>query len=253
MGGIAAVLYGGLVYLLSLGTFVYAIAFVGNLPVPHTIDGGLAQPLVPALPTDVMLLGLCAAQYSVSHWWRRLVPKPLEQTTCSLGVSLALLLLFRHWQPMPHAVWTVTHPASAAFLVVVAWLGWGVTLLSTFLIDHWELFGLRQVYARLRGWTLPLPVFRTPFLYQHVRHPVYCGVLLAIWSTPRMTVGHLLFSVTITGYVLVAIHCEERDLLAAFGEPYRRYREQVPMLLPLGTRQYDDMPVHAPPVDLRWP
>jgi protein-S-isoprenylcysteine O-methyltransferase Ste14 len=259
MGGMAAVLYGAIVYLLLLGTFLYAVAFVGNLPAPTTIDGGMGGQPMPALLTDVMLLGLFAVQHSViarpafKGWWKRIVPPPVERTTWLACASVTLLLLLWHWRPIPRPVWAVTDPATAALLDVLSWLGWGIALVSTFLINHFELLGLRQAYARVRGWTLPPPVFSTPFLYQHVRHPIYFGFLLAVWSAPRMSVGHLLFAVATTGYIRIAIYFEERDLIATFGEPYRRYREQVPMLLPLGTRQFDDAPVPAPPADLRWP
>jgi protein-S-isoprenylcysteine O-methyltransferase Ste14 len=249
MGGIAAILYGGLVYLVFLGTFLYAIAFVGNLPVPKTIDSGEVGPVGPALVIDTLLLAVFAIQHSLmarpafKRWWTRFLPQPVERTTYVLFASLALLLLYWQWRPIPEMIWSVTNPTGALVLQAVFWVGWGVVLLSTFLINHFELFGVRQVYARLRGETLPQPVFRTPLLYKKVRHPIYLGFLLAFWATPSMTVGHLLFAVATTGYILIGIHLEERDLVAIFGDQYRRYREQVAMLIPLPGRKAESLPV----------
>jgi protein-S-isoprenylcysteine O-methyltransferase Ste14 len=211
MGGIASVLYGAAVYSLFFVTFLYAMAFVGNLPVPKTIDSGAEGPLIPALVIDTLLLGLFAIQHSVmarpafKRWWTRFVPHAVERTTYVLLASLALVLLFWLWRPI--------------------------------LINHFELFGLRQVWARLRGHTLPEPKFRTPFIYKRVRHPIYLGFLLAFWATPVMTAGHLLFAVATTGYILIGIWLEERDLVDLFGDQYRRYREQVSMLIPLPGRK----------------
>jgi protein-S-isoprenylcysteine O-methyltransferase Ste14 len=251
MGAIASLLYGGLVYLVFLATFLYAIAFVGNLPVPKTIDSGELGPLVTVLVIDTLLLGLFAIQHSVmarpafKRWWTRFVPSLVERTTYVLLASLTLLLLYWQWRPIPELVWSVTNPTGALALQAVFWVGWGVVLLSTFLINHFELFGLRQVYARLRGETLPPPVFKTPLFYKRVRHPIYLGFLLAFWATPTMTVGHLLFAVATTGYILIGIYLEERDLIALFGDQYRRYREQVSMLIPLPRRKVAGSPPMA--------
>ena len=243
MGGIASVLYGAVVYLLFFGTFLYAIAFTGNLPVPKTIDTGPEGPLVPALVIDTLLLGLFAIQHSVmarpafKRWWTRFVPHAVERTTYVLLASLVLVALFVHWHPILAPVWSVTNPAGILAIQVVFWLGYGLVLLSTFLLNHFELFGLRQVWARLRGRELPAPQFRTPFLYKRTRHPLYLGFLLAFWAAPTMTAGHLLFAVATTGYILIGIWLEERDLIALFGDQYRRYREQVSMLIPLPGRK----------------
>jgi len=256
MGGIAAVLYGAIVYLFFFVTFLYAIAFVGNLPAPKTIDTGPEGPFVPALVIDTLLLGLFAIQHSVmarpafKRWWTRFVPHAVERTTYVLLASLILAALFVHWQPILAPVWTVTNPLAVALLHAVFWVGWGLVLLSTFLINHFELFGLRQVWARLRGRSLPEPVFRTPFLYKRVRHPLYLGFLLAFWSAPAMTAGHLLFTVATTGYILIGVWLEERDLVDLFGDQYRRYREQVSMLIPLPGRKARPEPSEA---DLKRP
>jgi protein-S-isoprenylcysteine O-methyltransferase Ste14 len=238
MAGIASLLYGVIAYSLFLATFLYAVAFVGDLPVPKTIDSGDAGPLAPALLIDIILLGIFAIQHSVmarpafKNWWTSFVPQPVERTTYVLLASLALVLLYWQWQPIQQSVWSITDPVGAAVAQAVFWCGWATVLLSTFMINHFELFGLRQVYARLRSRTLPPPVFRTPFLYKRVRHPLYFGFLLAFWATPSMTAGHLLFAIGTTCYILIAIQLEERDLIALFGNQYRQYRKQVSMLIP---------------------
>ncbi len=235
-------LYGILTYLLSFATLLYTIAFTGNLPVPKAIDTGATAPTPAAVAIDVLLIGLFAIQHSVmarpafKRAWTRLVPHAIERSTYILLASASLLLLYWQWCPIAGTVWSATGPIAVPVLHAIFWAGWGLVLLSTFLINHFELFGLQQVYARLRSQPLPPPEFRTPSLYKWVRHPLYLGLLLAFWATPSMTLGHLLFSVANTGYILIGLSLEERDLVAVFGDRYRRYREQVAMLIPLPKR-----------------
>jgi protein-S-isoprenylcysteine O-methyltransferase Ste14 len=242
---ILSALYGLVVYIFFLATFVYAIGFVGNLTLlPKTIDSGADVTLVEALAVNLALLGLFAVQHSVmarggfKRWWTTKITEPLERSTFVLAASASLALLLWQWRPIPEPVlWSVSDPVGRFVLQAVSGLGWGVLLISTFLINHFELFGLQQVWANLRGQALPAPVFRTPLFYRYVRHPIYLGFVLAFWATPQMTAGHLLFAAACTGYILIGIWFEERDLIALFGQRYRVYREQVGMLVPkLGTR-----------------
>jgi protein-S-isoprenylcysteine O-methyltransferase Ste14 len=239
MARILGTIYGIMVYLVFLGTFLYAIGFVENVLVPKSIDSPEGGPVsAAALLVNAALLGIFAVQHSVmarpafKHRWTRIVPKSVERSTFVLFASAALILLYWQWQPITSLVWTVTEPAPMQLLAGASWLGWAMVLVSTFLISHFELFGVVQVLARLRGRPLPEPKFRTPGLYRYVRHPIYLGFILAFWATPTMTVGHLVFAVATTGYILIGIWFEERDLVAQFGERYRRYRDQVGMLFP---------------------
>jgi protein-S-isoprenylcysteine O-methyltransferase Ste14 len=233
-------LYGLVVYLFFVATFLYAVGFSGNIVVPKSIDtGGAAVPFAEALAVDLLLLGLFAAQHSVmarrsfKRWWTRIVPPVAERSTYVLAATLALALLLWQWRPIgTPVVWRIESDIGAQIVWGIFGLGWAVLLLSTFLIDHFELVGLRQVFARVAGRTPSEQEFRTPLFYRYVRHPLYLGFLLGFWATPVMTAGHLLFSIATTGYILVGIAFEERDLITQFGEPYRTYRSQVGMLLP---------------------
>jgi protein-S-isoprenylcysteine O-methyltransferase Ste14 len=238
MNRIGVFLYGVVCYVCFLVTFLYAIGFVGGFGVLRSIDSPTAGPLGVALLVDVLLLAGFALQHSVmarpafKRWWTRIVPEAAERSTYVLASSLALLLLFWQWRPIGGVVWQVDDPVGRAVLHATFAAGWLTVLTTTFLIDHFDLFGLRQVWFHLRGQAYRPLGFVTPGPYRHVRHPLYVGWLLAFWATPTMTAAHLLFAVTTTGYILVAIQLEERDLGAVHGERYAAYRRSVPMLVP---------------------
>lgn len=242
MAALLAVPYGICAYVLFLFTFLYAIGFVGNLWVPKSIDSGTAGPLLQSLAIDTVLLSIFAIQHSVmarpsfKRMWTRVVPKSVERSTFVLFANLALLLLYWQWRPVLMPVWTVRGTFAIAALNATFWFGWGLALVSTFLISHFELFGLSQVFAQVLGKASSEPRFRTPLLYRYVRHPLYLGFLLAFWAAPSMSAGHLVFSAATTVYILIAIPLEERDLVTLFGNQYRRYRRQVSMLLPIPRR-----------------
>jgi len=215
-----------------------------GLGVPKTIDTGAVTSTTQARGINLLLMSLFAVQHSVmarkqfKEWWTQYVPKSVERSTYVLFASFVLLILYWQWQPIPALVWTVHNPTAGTVLDGVFWLGWVVLVSSTFLISHFELFGLSQAFSRLFGKQLSEAKFRAPLFYRHVRHPIYLGVLLAVWATPTMTVGHLLFSVVITGYILIGIQLEERDLIQQFGDQYRRYRQHAAMLVPLPGRKF---------------
>lgn len=231
--------YGVAAYAVFLAVFIYLIGFVGDILVPKSIDDGATTPLAVALLVDVGLLALFAVQHSVmarqgfKRWWTRIVPRHLERSTYVLIASLILAVVMWGWRPIPGTIWSVESPVAVQALHVLFWLGWGIVLLSTFLIDHFRLFGLKQVWAHLRGEDLQAPEFQTPGLYRVVRHPLYLGFLLAFWSTPQMTGSRLLLAGVWTGWILLAIRLEERDLTEFHGEAYRTYRERVRMLIPV--------------------
>jgi len=235
-------IYGSVSYLIFFGTFLYALGFVGNFGVPTTLDGERTAPLWLGLATDLGLLALFAVQHSLmarpafKRWWTSFVPQPVERSTYVLFSSLALILLFALWQPLGGEVWSVTNPTARALLYALFAFGWGLVLVSTFLINHFDLFGLRQVWLQLRGTPYTTLRFGTPGPYKLVRHPLYVGWLFAFWMTPTMTFAHMLFAVMTTAYILIAIQLEERDLVAEHGERYEAYRRSVPMLVPFSRR-----------------
>jgi len=235
-----AFLYGAISYVIFFVTFLYAIGFVGNIIVPKSIDTlPTAGTFWRGLLANVILLSIFAIQHSVmarpafKKWWTKFVPKPVERSTYVLFSSLALIFMYWQWRAMPDPIWTVTNPIGVYLLWLMFFIGWGLVLFSTFLINHFDLFGLRQVDTYRRGEEYKQLPFGTPVVYRIVRHPIMLGFIIAFWSTPNMSVGHLLFAAVTTAYIIVAIQLEERDLVSFHGEAYEQYRQEVSMLVPI--------------------
>ena len=243
MGPVLILLYGIVAYLIAMASIAYAIGFVGNYWVPKSIDSGSVGPLGKALIVNVLLLGLFAIQHSgmARRGFKKaltaIVPEPIERSTYVLLSALILWLLYWQWRPITDEIWRVDTPIGSTLLQSVYFIGWGIVLLSTFLVNYADLFGLKQVSDHWLGKDAAEPEFKTPALYKIVRHPIYLGFILAFWATPVMTLGHLLFAVATTGYILIGIVLEERDLVATFGESYETYRKRVSMLIPWPPRR----------------
>ena len=238
LGRYLAVVYGLASYALSVGVLLYTIGFVGNIVVSKTIDNGTASPAYVALLVDLLLMAAFAIQHSLmarrkfKAWWTQYVPAVVERSTYVLFTSLVLALLIWQWRPISAVVWQVENPSIAIALVGLSLFGWLIVLTSTFLINHFELFGLHQVANNLMDRPMPATSFYTPLFYKFVRHPLYLGLIIAFWATPTMTLGHLFFAAGLTAYIFLGIVLEERDLVAFFGDDYRRYKERVSMIVP---------------------
>ena len=238
MGRFIAFLYGLAAYAVFFITFLYAIGFVTGLVVPKTIDSGTVVPMVEAIIVNLLLMSAFAIQHSVmarppfKAWFTQYVPKSVERSTYVLLASLLLVLLFWQWRPLPAVVWHIEQPQIAMAVMGLSFVGWLTVLSSTFLINHFELFGLHQVANNLTGKPMPVQRFRTPLFYKFVRHPLYLGFIVAFWAAPTMSQGHLLFAAVTTAYIFVGIFLEERDLISFFGDEYRHYKTRVSMIIP---------------------
>jgi len=238
MGKLVAFLYGIVAYLVFAVVIVYSLGFISGLVVPKMIDSGPAGPLVESIVINLVLMTIFALQHSVmarpkfKKWWTTVVPKSVERSTYVLLASLALALVFWQWRPIPGVVWEAKDPTIAGSLLYLGLLGWVLVFLSTFMINHFELFGLHQVANNLAGKPMPPMKFKAPMLYNVVRHPIYLGFIIFVWATPVMTAGHLLFAAVVTAYIFVGIALEEHDLIAVFGDEYRGYRQRVAMIVP---------------------
>ena len=238
MSRFIAFLYGLASYVAFFVAILYAIGFLSGLVVPKSIDTGTGGPMAEAFIINLLLMSVFAVQHSVmarqgfKQWWTQFVPKSVERSTYVLFSSLALILLFWQWRPIPAVVWHIDNPQIAMAMIGLSFAGWLIVLSSTFLINHFELFGLHQVANNLVDREMPPPRFRTPLYYKFVRHPLYLGFIIAFWVAPTMTIGHLLFAAVTTAYIFVGILLEERDLVDLFGDDYRRYRDRVSMLVP---------------------
>lgn len=238
MNKLLSFIYGVVAYLVFLVSVVYAIGFMGNIIVPKSIDSGPESGFAQSLIVNLVLLGLFAVQHTImarpafKRWWTKIVPEPVERSTFVLVSSLLLFLIFWQWRPMTGVIWNVQNPAASYFLWGVFWLGWATVLLSTYLINHFDLFGLRQVWLHMAGKEYEHVKFQTTGLYKHLRHPIMLGFIIAFWATPHMTAGHLLFAAATTAYILIGVRFEEHDLVHFLGKDYEDYRRRVPMLVP---------------------
>ncbi|HKC02663.1 MAG TPA: isoprenylcysteine carboxylmethyltransferase family protein [Sphingomicrobium sp.] len=239
MSRATTLLFAIIAYAIFFATFLYLIGFVGDFAfIPQTVDRGLAAPVATAAIIDVALIALFGVQHTVmarqgfKRWWTKVVPTPAERSVYVLTASAVLIVLMALWRPIPGVVWNVTNPLAANAIWVVFWVGWGTVLLSTFLINHFELFGLQQAWLNMLGREAEPHKFHQPLLYKWVRHPLYLGFFLAFWAAPQMTAGHLLLAAGVSVYMLIAIRYEERDLVGYFGKDYEDYRERVGMLTP---------------------
>lgn len=249
MSRLVALLYGLAAYLIFFLTFLYAIGFVSGLVVPKSIDSAAVAGLAESIILDVLLMSVFALQHSVmarksfKTWWSQFVPTSIERSTYVLLASLALILLFWQWRPIPVVLWRIEDPRWAMAVQGLSFCGWLLVLLSTFMINHFELFGLHQVFVNLAKKAMPEPRFKAPALYKLVRHPIYLGFIIAFWAASAMTIGHLLFAAVTTAYIFVGIFLEERDLVGLFGHEYLSYRAGVRMLIPLRRKPEEPVPI----------